>query len=135
MKKDITPPPVEDIAIAIIQEAGEIENELVWNVYLINLKKEKIEGVIVTSQGYGILNDEEVKTSTLRHFLDDVGPHSYKKIEPIVENLFGLNNEYWLSFFLNKIIYDKKYIFLPETIKEENFIPIPYINKKGVMIK
>ena len=33
------------------------------------------------------------------------------------------------------VMYDKKYIFLPETIKEENFVLIPYINKKGVMIK
>jgi hypothetical protein len=32
-------------------------------------------------------------------------------------------------------MHDKKYIFLPETIKEENYIMVPFINKKGVMIK
>lgn len=134
MKKDIIPPIVEDVAIAIIKEQNE-QGETEWNVYLINLKKEDIEGVLVTSKGYGAYNDEEVKTSTLRHFLDVVPSNTFKKIEPIVETVFGLNNEFWLSFYLNKTMYDKKYIFLPETIIEENFTLVPVINKKGVMIK
>lgn len=134
MKKDIVPPPVEDIAVAVVKEQNELA-ETEWNVYLLNLKNKKIEGVLVTSQGYGTFNDEDVKTSTLRHFLDVVNPHEYSKIEPIVENLFGLNNEYWVSFFVDSVMYDKKYIFLPETINEDNFIMIPLINKKGVMIK
>jgi hypothetical protein len=134
MKKDIAPPIVEDIAVAVVRELNDT-NELEWNVYLINFKKEKIEGVLVTSHGYGRLKDEDVKTSTLRHFLDEVGPKSFVKFEPLIETLFGLNNEYWVSFYINKVMYDKKYIFLPETIKEENLILIPYINKKGVIIK
>lgn len=134
MKKDIIPPIVEDIAVAIIREQNE-KNETEWNVYLINLKNRDIEGVLVTSKGYGAFNDEEVKTSTLRHFLDVVPENTFKKIEPIVESVFGLNNEFWISFFLDKVMYDKKYIFLPETIIEENFTLVPVINKKGVMIK
>jgi hypothetical protein len=134
MKKDIAPPLVEDIGIAVVKELNEL-NETEWNVYLVNFKKEKIEGVLVTSHGYGRLNEEDVKTSTLRHFLDEVEPKSFVKFEPIIETLFGLNNEYWVSFFIKRVMYDKKFIFLPETIKEENFILIPYINKKGVMIK
>lgn len=134
MKKDILPPTVENIAVAVVKETNEL-NETEWNAYLINLKKETIEGVLVTSQGYGKLDEEDVKTSTLRHFLDVVQPKDFKKIEPVLENVFGLNNEFWVSFYMNKVMYDKKYIFLPETIKEENFILIPYINKKGVMIK
>ena len=134
MKKDIIPPLVEDVAIAIIKEQNE-QGETEWNVYLVNLKKEDIEGVLVTSKGYGAFNDEEVKTSTLRHFLDVVPSNTFKKIEPIVESVFGLNNEFWLSFYLDKLMYDKKYVFLPETIIEENFTLVPVINKKGVMIK
>lgn len=134
MKKDIIPPIVEDIAVAIVTEENELgENE--WNVYLLNLKKEKIEGVLVTSKGYGSLDGEEVKTSTLRHFLDEVKAHSFVKIEPIVETVFGLNNEYWVSFYINKVMYDKKYIFLAESITPTNLIMIPLINKRGVMIK
>jgi hypothetical protein len=135
MKKDIHPPLVTDIALAIVKEVNELA-ETVWNVYLINLKKkETIEGVLVTSKGYGLLNGENVKTSTLRHFLDTIKPMSYAKVEPIMENVFGLNNEYWVSFFINKVMYDKKYVFLAESIKEENFIKIPVLDKRGVMIR
>ncbi|HRG58565.1 MAG TPA: hypothetical protein PK323_06365 [Bacteroidia bacterium] len=133
MIKDIPELVVENIAIAIIREKNELD-ETVWNSYLINLKDEKIEGVLVTSTGYGELNEEKVKTSTLRHFLDEVEPKSFIKIEPIIEEVFGINNEYWLSFYLNKKMYDKRYVFLAESITDANFTNIPIINKKGVMI-
>jgi hypothetical protein len=32
-------------------------------------------------------------------------------------------------------MYDKKYIFLPESIKQENFTMVPVLNKRGVMIR
>lgn len=134
MKKDIVPPIVENIAVAIVKEQNEL-HEPEWNVYLLNFKQENIEGVLVTSKGYGMYNNEDVKTSTLRHFLDVIKANDFKKIEPIVENVFGLSNEFWVSFFIGNVMYDKKYIFLPETIKDENFILIPMINKKGVIIK
>jgi len=134
MKKDIEVPEVKDIAVAVIKEENELgENE--WNVYLVNLKTQDLEAVLVSTQGYGNYNGEEVKTSTLRHFLDVVKSKSFAKIEPIMDTVFGLNNEFWVSFIVDKVMYDKKYIFLPETIKEENFVLVPYINKKGVMIK
>ncbi len=134
MMKDIQPPIVENIAVAIVRELNS-ENETEWNVYVINLRDEAIEGVLVSSNGYGTYNEEEVKTSTLRHFLDRVPANSFKKIEPIVESLFGINNEYWVSFFINNKMYDKKFIFLAETIKDEYFTTVPIINKKGVLIK
>ena len=134
MIKDIHPPKVEDIAVAVIKEKNDLQ-ETIWNVYLLNLKDTKIEGVLVNSTGYGIHNEEEVKTSTLRHFLDVVAGGSYRKIEPMPENLFGLNNEYWVSFFIGNVMYDKKFIFLAETIREDYFTLVPLINKKGVMIK
>ena len=134
MRKDIIHPVVEDVALAVVKEESLLAQPE-WTVYLINLKDVTIEGVLVSSKGYGNINGEDVKTSTLRHFLDIVPAKSYGKVEQIMDNLFGLNNEYWVSFYLNKLLYDKKYIFLPETIKEENFINIPLLNKRGVMIK
>lgn len=134
MIRDIHPPTVENIAVAVVKEQN-TEGETAWNVYLVNLKNEKIEGVLVSSNGYGIYNGEDVKTSTLRHFLDVLQANSFKKIESIAENLFGINNEYWVSFFINNVMYDKKFIFLAETISDEYFTTIPVLNKKGVMIK
>lgn len=134
MKKDIEFPSVTDVAVAIVTEKNEL-NQDEWNVYLLNFKNQAIEGVLVSSRGYGEVNQEKRKTSELRHFLNVVDKKSFAKIEPIVEDVFGLNNEYWVSFYLDQKMYDKKFIFLPETITEKNLISIPIINKKGVLIK
>ena len=134
MKKDIEFPSVTDVAVAIVTEKNEL-NQDEWNVYLLNFKNQAIEGVLVSSRGYGEVNQEKRKTSELRNFLNVVDKKSFAKIEPIVEDVFGLNNEYWVSFYLDQKMYDKKFIFLPETITEKNLISIPIINKKGVLIK
>lgn len=134
MKKDIEFPEVKNVAVAIVAEKNELNQEE-WNVYLLNLKDHPIEGVLVSSRGYGEINQEKRATSELRHFLNVIESKSFVKIEPIIEEVFGLNNEYWVSFYENKQIFDKKFIFLPETITKENLIAIPLINKKGVLIK
>jgi hypothetical protein len=133
MKKDLPENNVKDIAIAVALERESSESKI-WYVYVINLKKVAIENVLITSKGYGEKNGEKVKTSTLRHMIPLVEKGSYKLIEPIDEQTFGLNNEYWLSYYIDGNIYDKKFIFLPESIIESNFIKLPVLNKPGVMI-
>ena len=134
MKKDLPENKVKDIAIAIALEAENIESKT-WYVYLINLKNIPIENVLITARGYGEKDGESVKTSTLRHMFPVVAAGAYKLIEPIDEQTFGLTNEYWLSYYVGRDIYDKKFIFLPESIVEGNFTRLPVINKPGVMIK
>jgi len=135
MKKDINPSKIENVAVAVVLEKNDL-NEDIWNVYIINQKKDLIENVLVSSKGYITdLKGVETKTSELRHSIGNIQANDYALIEPIMENVFALHNEYWVSFFTNNELLDKKYIFLAETIKEENFITIPILNKPGVMIK
>jgi hypothetical protein len=134
MIKDLPPNVVKDIAVAVALESENAESK-VWYVYLINLKNVPLENVLVTSKGYGEKDGEQVKTSTLRHSFPLVEANSFKLIEPIDEQTFGLNNEYWLSYYIGREIFDKKFIFLPESIVDNNFIKLPVINKPGVMIR
>jgi hypothetical protein len=133
MKKDLPENIVEEISSAAVLESQTPES-MVWNIYLINLKDVAIETVLITSKGYGLKNGQEVKTSTLRHRIERVGPQSFAKIEAIDEEVFGLNNEYWVSYYISGEIFDKKFIFLPESIVEANMRRIPMINKPGVMV-
>src|SRR5258708_39083889 len=133
MIKDLPKNIVKDIAIAVALEKESAESKI-WYVYLINLKNVPIENVLVTSKGYGEKNGEQVKTSTLRHMFPVIPNGAYKLIEPIDEQTFGLNNEYWVSYYIGTQIYDKKFIFLPESIVDSNFIKLPVVNKPGVMI-
>jgi len=123
----------EDIAVAVVPELVEDQNG--WMVYLVNLKNATIENVLVSSKGYGEIDNRNLRTSELRHYIEKLDAHKFSKIEPIMEDVFGLANEYWVSFYVNKTIYDKKFVFLPESINENNFVTIPFMNKKGVMIR
>src|ERR1700749_1319401 len=98
MIKDLPDNTVKDIAIAVALEKESVESKI-WYVYLINLKNISIENVLITSRGYGEKDGVQVKTSTLRNMFPVIGDHSYKLIEPIDEQTFGLSNEYWLSYY------------------------------------
>ncbi|GAB3202838.1 hypothetical protein ABID22_001095 [Pontibacter aydingkolensis] len=132
MKKDIDFGSVEGIAIAIATETNE-QGEAVWNVYLLNNNDYPLENVLITSKGYGILDGNEVKTSVLRHMFERVEPKSSVKIEPIDPAIFHINNEYWVSYYIDRQIYDKKFVFVPGAITEENLIDIGMLKLRGVL--
>ena len=136
MREELLGPKVEDVAMAIVQQYNE-ENEIIYYAYLLNLREDIMEGIIVTSKGYGqnVDSGERVKTSTLRHSLEILLPNEAAKIEPLMEEVFALSNEYWVSFWVNDQLFDKKFIFLAESISEENMKKIPLLGEIGVMIK
>lgn len=135
MKPELEGPKVEHVFLAVVQETGE-DNTLVYNVYLINEKEEVLEQLMVSSHGYLTVEKtkEKIKTSTLRKSFGDVKPQSITKVEPIIDEVLKLNNEYLISFWIGGKLYDKKFIFLAESIKEENFVNVPILNKKGVVV-
>ena len=134
MKKDIHIPEVKNVAVAIVREEAGPE-ESVWQAYILNLGKEKLHNVLISSTGYGKIGAEQRKTTTLRHYIGDINPEGFAKIEPVIQEVLGLNNEYWVSFYIDKQIFDKRYVFLAESIREEHLIKIPLLGMAGVMIK
>ena len=134
MKEGLLGPTVENVGFAVVEEI--VENEKIYNVYLINMRQDIMEGIIITSAGYGenVNTGEKVRTSTLRHCLEVLLPGEAAKIEPIMEDVFGLANEYWISFWAEDIMYDKKYVFLPETVSSAKMKLIPQLDLKGVML-
>lgn len=136
MREELLGPKVENVAVAIVQQPGE-DDQLVYNTYLLNLRDDIMEGIIITSVGYGenVSTGEKVRTSMLRHCIELLLPNEAARIEPIMEEVFGLTNEYWVSFWVNDTMYDKKFIFLPETIQEKNLKPIPVLGVKGIIIQ
>ena len=127
MRKDIDFSPVKDVTVTIVKEDDG------WKVYLLNRSENKLDTVMVTSRGYGKKDGNEQKTSLLRHAIPYLDPGMYALIEPIDQSVFHLNNEYWVSYFMDGQVYDKKFIFVPETIKEENLTDIPELNAQGVL--
>lgn len=135
MRQELEGPKVENIAVAVVEEYTELK-ERVYYVYLLNLGEEIIEGVMITSKGYGTDYETgaKIKTSTLRHSLEILLPNEAAKIEPIMEDVFGIANEFWVSYWNNDVMFDKKFVFVPESITEENMKLISMLGNKGVMI-
>jgi hypothetical protein len=135
MKEGLLGPKVENVGVAVIQSVNE-ENEKEYTVYLINLREDIIEGIIVASTGYGenTLTGEKIKTSTLRHGIEVLLPNEIAKIEPIMPEVFGLSNEYWVSFWVEDVLYDKRYVFPAESLIEENFKYLDVFKRKGVLL-
>ncbi len=135
MREELLGPKVEKVGVAIIQQIDEEGNTLYY-AYLLNLRDDIMEGIIITSTGYGenANTGEKIKTSTLRHSLEVLLPQEAAKIEPLMEDVFALSNEYWVSFWVNDVMYDKKFIFLPETITKDKMKLIPLLGEKGILI-
>jgi hypothetical protein len=132
MKQDVEIPEVKNVTIAIVREKN-ILNQDQWAVHLINNNSFSLENTLVTSTGYGEREGEAQRSSTLRHFLETVPANSSALIEPIDSQVFHLTNEYWVSYYTGSQIYDRKFVFVPETICEENLIFIRELEQEGVL--
>jgi hypothetical protein len=134
MKKDIDAPKVEGVSMAVVRELDE-EGGTAWYVYLINGKDVALENVLISSTGYGEIDGEQRATSEMRHYLESLGAKSWARIERIVEDVFILSNQYWLSYYVGSHIHDKKYIFVAGSIHEEHFTNLPLMKVRGVLIQ
>lgn len=132
MKKDIAFLPVEGIQVVVARKLNEL-NQYDWQVFLINQNQQPIENVFVTSRGYGEKDGEEQKTATLRHYFANLQPGQYEVVETIMPDVFHLNNEYWVSYFIGSQIYDKKFIFVPDSITESHLVNVPALGLEGIL--
>jgi hypothetical protein len=49
-------------------------------------------------------------------------------------DLFELSNEYWVSFWVDETMYDKRFVFVAGTIQPQQFKIIPQLNAKGIIL-
>jgi len=134
MKQDIPIRKVEDLAMAVIPRNDDINDEM-WDVFIINLKDQPIQSVLVNSKGYGKIDGNERKTATFRHFYEEIDGQSAEPVEAIIKKVFDLTNEFWVSFSFDNYLFDKKYVFVRGVMDETLFTDIPVVGRRGIMIK
>ena len=133
MKKDIKIPEVSNVLMAVVKEYNKEFQCDDWNVYIINNKNVDLEMVLIVSKGYD--EDKLIETAVLRHKIEKLPANSFAKVELIQEELFKLTNFFNVTFFEGSSMYDKKYVFEKNTIKEGNLRMIPMLNKRGILVK
>lgn len=131
MIRDIKIPEVKNVTLAVARQNMQGNDE--WKVYLINNNEFPLENTLVASKGYGEKDGEQQRTSVLRHFLETIAPNSAMLIEPIDPSVFHLNNEYWVSYYIGHQIFDKRFVFVPDSIREENLSFIRELDMEGVL--
>ncbi|WP_373519265.1 hypothetical protein [Pricia sp.] len=131
MKKDIEIPIAKDVHVAIIHEWNDEFLSKDWNAYIINGRSTPIEMVLVVSKGF----EADRKTSTMRHGIGSVGPKSFKRIELVQEDVLGLNNEFFVTFFAGNKLYERRFVFPKNSVKQSAIKPIPIIERDGILAK
>ena len=136
MKQDIPFDPVAGVSVAIVPDEAALtpEGDAIWQVYLLNHNAFPLHNVIVNVNGYGQQDDgEKVRTTTLRYLFEEVPSGAAVPVEPITSSLFHLNNQYRVSYYLGAQIFDKKFIFVPDSIVPDNFTHIALLDRVGIL--
>ena len=131
MKKDIDMPETKDVLLAVIP--GIVESDQ-WEVVLINNSNQILKNVLVNSSGFGTTSEgEKIQTGILRHFFEAIPSLSFQSIELIDPSVFMINNEYWVSFWLEEKLYDRRFLFVPDSISEKHLVYLEMFGKKAVV--
>jgi hypothetical protein len=129
MKKDIEIPIAKNVYIAMVREWNESFLSRDWNAYIINNRPSPIDMVLIVSKGY----DDTRKTATMRHGIGRMEARSYEKIELVQEEVLSMDNEFYISFFADDKLYEKKYVFPKNTVNENNLGTIPLLDQEGIL--
>ncbi|MFM2226387.1 MAG: hypothetical protein RJA07_2589 [Bacteroidota bacterium] len=124
----------KDIDIAAVPETL-IDGSIAWYIYIINKGKNNIHNVMIQSNGRGEIDAWPVKTSTLRHFINNIAAGESSKVEMLVEEVFFLENQYWVSYYIDTTIFDSQLTFAPNSIAIDKCENIPLLNVNGVVAK
>lgn len=135
MRKDIQIPEVKQVYMAALLEHNLDFNANNWYIYLINDTDKVLEMPLIVSRAYGTVNKEQVKTSTLRHSFQELQPYTALKIEFVEDQVFPLYNEFMVTYFVGNQMFDKKYVFQPNSINTNAMTLLPVIERLGVLIK
>lgn len=133
MKKDIQIPEIKNVFMAIVKEYNDDFKCDDWNAYLVNDRNEDIEMAIIVSKGYD--EDTLKETSLMRKTIQKLPAKSYAKVEVIMPDLFKMTNFFNTTFFVGNTMYEKKYVFEKNTIKDGALRMITQMNKEGIIVK
>jgi hypothetical protein len=131
MKKDIEIPIAKDVYVAMVHEWNDEFLSKDWNSYIINNRTTQIDMVLIVSKGY----DDKRETSVMRHAIGVVRAKSFEKIELVQDEVLALNNEFFVTYYADNKIYEKRFLFEKNSVSENTLVKIPIIEMDGIFAK
>jgi hypothetical protein len=121
-----------DISIAAVPEIFD-DGSTEWSIYIINKSKNDLHNVLIQSNGRGEIDAWPVKTSTLRHYINHLAAAEFSKVELMMEEVFFLENQYWVSYYVGTTIFDGKFSFPPYSIHLDKCKFISELGMNGII--
>jgi hypothetical protein len=121
MKKDIIIPNAAGVGIAMVPDMDD-KKQRIWSAYLVNERESTLYNVFIQVSAKGELKGAERKTASVRFYVEELEPKKAKKIEIVLHQATKLSNQYWISFFDNEVLFDKKIVFEPGSITAANLV-------------
>jgi len=131
LKEDITFPEVTGVMMAIARKP--VNEQFQWHAHIINTNDYELNNLLIVSKGYSASDNPKQNTSILRHSVELLKSKCCAVIEPLDPAVFKLFNEFWISYYYNKQMFDKKFIFPPGSIDENHLVNIEAIDLKGIL--
>ena len=131
MKKDISIPKVNGVYLVVVPEYNIAFKSDDWYVYLVNENEEDVEMALIISKGF----DSKQETAQLRHKIELLPSKSGVKFELMVSEVFVLDNEFKVTFFIKNVLYDKVFLIKKNGMKKSALRMVKALGKKGIIIK
>ena len=128
MKQDINIPEIKNVTVVIKPEDGGDH----WSVHLVNSNRFILKDILVASKGYSQKAPGREETSVIRQFFETLEAKASMQIELIDPEVFHLFNEYGVTYYIDKEIYFKKFVFVPDSSTLENLIENEILGTKAV---
>jgi len=131
MKEDIEIPFAKNVYVAMVHEWNKEFLSKDWNAYILNNRTTPIQMVLVVSKGF----DGDRKTSTLRYAFGVIAAKSFEKIEMVQEEVLQLTNEFFVTFYADDKLYEKRFLFEKNSVNEQNAVHLPILDMDGILAK
>jgi hypothetical protein len=131
VKKDIVFPEMTGVMLAIARKP--VDQDFHWHAYIINNNTYDLNNLLIVSKGYSQSEEPRRDTSILRHSIEVLKAQSYAVIEALDPAVFVLFNEFWVSFYHDNQVFDKKFIFTPGSILDDHLMNIEALDLEGVL--
>ncbi len=129
MKKDIEVPVGKGVFVAAVLEENKDFQTRDWNAYIVNSNNFPLEMVLIVTRGY----DKKDATSTMRHTIKLLPARSFAKIEFLEDQVLRLNNEFLITYFEVNKMFEKKFIFKKNSVRESAVTDVPFMPIKGIL--
>jgi len=129
LKKDIEIPVVKDVHVALVFEWNDEIKINEWNAYILNTGTSALELIFIVSKGF----DGETKTAIMRHSMEALNAKSFQKIEFVQDEVLKLNNEFYVTYYTNGTLFEKRFIFPKGSVTQKKLTQVALLEKQGIL--